>query len=187
MFHNHDEEGNDIYRYPRVQYKRIHAKAAIVGVKDGIEAINELFSAGNHIYKIGKREVEMHIESLKAYDNEIGFCDSPLPYRLLNWLPLNSKNYREYQSKEGLADKISFLEDILTGNLLSFFSSIGYHVEEQIKPTITEIKAQRIVTYKHVKLMAFDIEFKVNLTLPQYIGIGKSASVGFGTLTKITQ
>ena len=33
--------------------------------------------------------------------------------------------------------------------------------------------------------MAFDIEFKVNLTLPQYIGLGKSVSVGFGTLTKI--
>jgi hypothetical protein len=34
--------------------------------------------------------------------------------------------------------------------------------------------------------MSFDIEFKTNLYLPQYIGIGKNASVGFGTLTKVT-
>ena len=34
--------------------------------------------------------------------------------------------------------------------------------------------------------MAFDIEFKTNLSLPQYIGIGKNASVGYGTLTIIT-
>ena len=33
--------------------------------------------------------------------------------------------------------------------------------------------------------MTFDIEFKANIQLPQYIGIGKNASVGCGVLSII--
>ena len=35
--------------------------------------------------------------------------------------------------------------------------------------------------------MAFDVEFKANITLPQYVGVGKNASIGFGILTKNTR
>ena len=105
-------------------------------------------------------------------------------YRLRNWLPLNSENYNEFQSMDRLADKVLFLEEKLIGNLLSFFTSIGFRAEEQIKLNITDILDQRLARYKNVKLMAFDVEFKTNLNLPSYIGLGKSASVGFGTLTR---
>lgn len=185
MFHNHTEDGV-VYHYPRIQYKRIHKKAAIVCVKEGIKAIGELFCAGDFHYRIGKREMEMHIESINAEDTDMDFCEEPRPYRLLNWLPLNSENYKEYQSTEGLAQRITFLEEKLIGNLLSFFTEMGFRAEQRIDLHITDITGQRLARYKGVRLMAFDIEFKVNLTLPQYIGLGKSASVGYGTLTRIT-
>lgn len=41
------------------------------------------------------------------------------------------------------------------------------------------------VTNKGVKLMAFDAEFKTNMSLPDYVGIGKNASIGFGVVTHI--
>lgn len=181
LFHNHTEDGLS-YHYPRIQYKRIHKKAAIVCVKEGIKAISELFYAGNYNYRIGERTVEMVIESINTYNVEVDFCDEPNRYRLANWLPLNSENYREFQKIDGLAQRISFLEEKLLGNLLAFFSGIGFRADKQINLRITDITGQRLAHYKGVKLMAFDVEFKVNLTLPQYIGIGKSVSVGFGTL-----
>lgn len=184
LFHNHTENGV-LYHYPRIQYKRIHKKAAIVCVKEGIKAISELFCTGNYHYKIGNRDVEMQIESIDTYNTDIDFCEEPKRYRLLNWLPLNSYNYKEYQTIEGLAQRITFLEEKLIGNLLAFFTEMGFRAEKQIDLHITDIKDQRLAHYKGVKLMAFDVEFKVNLALPQYIGIGKSASVGYGTLTKI--
>ena len=185
LFHNHTENGVS-YHYPRIQYKRIHKKAAIVCVKEGIKAISELFYTGNYHYKIGDRDVEMQIESIDTYNTDIDFCEEPRRYRLLNWLPLNSENYKEYQSIEGMAQRITFLEEKLIGNLLSFFTEMGFRAEQQIALHITDITNQRLARYKGVKLMAFDIEFKVNIVLPQYIGVGKSASVGFGTLTRIT-
>ncbi len=185
LFHNHTENGVS-YRYPRIQYKRIHKKAAIVCIKEGIKVIGELFLSGNLSYRIGERTVEMRIESINTYNTDIDFCDPPKAYRLLNWLPLNSENYKEFLSMEGMAQRITFLEHKLIGNLLSFFTEIGFRAEKQIELHITDITGQRLARYKNVRLMAFDVEFKVNLTLPQYIGIGKSASVGYGILTKIT-
>jgi len=185
LFHNHTESGV-IYRYPRIQYKRIHKKAAIICVKEGIKSIGELFCAESYHYKFGEREVDMRIDTINTYQTDIDFCEEPKRYRLLNWLPLNSENYKEYQAIEGMAQRITFLEEKLIGNLLSFFTEIGFRAEQQIELHITDITGQRLAHYKGVKLMAFDIEFKVNLTLPQYIGVGKSASVGYGTLTKIT-
>ena len=184
LFHNHTESGV-VYRYPRIQYKRIHKKAAIVCVKEGIKSIGEFFCADNYNYKIGEREVDMRIETINTYHTDIDFCEELRRYRLLNWLPLNSENYKEYQTIEGMAQRITFLEEKLIGNLLSFFTEMGFRAEQQIELHITDITGQRLAHYKGVKLMAFDIEFKVNLTLPQYIGLGKSVSVGFGTLTKI--
>lgn len=33
--------------------------------------------------------------------------------------------------------------------------------------------------------MAFDIEFKTNFSLPDYLGIGKNASIGYGVVTHV--
>lgn len=184
LYHNHDENGV-IYKYPRIQYKCLQQKATIVCIKEGVEAIHELFTSGNFTYHIGNREEEMHILSVNTYENDLDFCGNMKGYRLRNWLPLNSENYKEYQTKERLADKVTFLEEKLIGNILSFFTSIGFRADKQIELNITDILNQKLVKYKHVKLMAFDVEFKVNLVLPSYIGLGKSASIGFGTLTRI--
>ena len=185
LFHNHSESGV-VYRYPRIQYKRIHKKAAIICVKEGIKSIGEFFCADTYNYKIGERDVDMQIETINTNQTDIDFCKEPRRYRLLNWLPLNSENYKEYQEIEGMTHRITFLEEKLIGNLLSFFTEIGFRAEQQIELHITDITGQRLAHYKGVKLMAFDIEFKVNLTLPQYIGLGKSASIGYGTLTRVT-
>lgn len=186
LFHNHTENGV-VYHYPRIQYKRIHKKAAIICIKEGIKSIGELFCAGNYHYKFGEREVDMRIDTINTYQTDIDFCEEPKRYRLLNWLPLNSENYKEYQEIEGMAHRITFLEEKLIGNLLSFFTEMGFRAEQKIELHITDITGQRLAHYKGVRLMAFDIEFKVNLALPQYIGLGKSASIGFGTLTKVTE
>ena len=112
--------------------------------------------------------------------------DHFITYRLLNWLPLNSKNYIEYQNLDSLLPRVQMLERVLIGNILSFLKGVGIHVDEQLKVLITDILGQRAATYKGVQLMTFDVEFKTNLTLPQDIGLGKNVSVGYGTLTRIT-
>jgi hypothetical protein len=185
LFHNHIE--NKLrYSYPLIQYKRIHKKAAVMGIGNGIEVISQLLTANNFCYQIGNENVEMKIESVNAKDHEISLTENADNlYRLHNWLPLNSSNYAKYQNTESMVERIQILERILIGNILSFLKGVNIHKEEHLELHITDIKGQCPLTYKNVKLIAFDIEFKTNIFLPQYIGIGKNASVGCGVLTVV--
>lgn len=184
LFHNHENDKLR-YSYPLIQYKRIHSKAAVMGIGKGIEVISQLLTAHDFNYQIGNKQVEMRIEAVNAYDNDILLTENAdCHYRLRSWLPLNSENYKLYQESESMVERIQILERVLVGNILSFLKGVGIYLDEQISLHVTDITGQRAVTYKKVKLMAFDIVFKANLQLPSNIGLGKSASVGFGVLLK---
>ena len=185
LFHNHYDDKLR-YSYPLIQYKRIHQKAAIVCVGEGTKSIHELFASNSFLFQIGNKEERMLIESAKTDVTDVSLLDAPKSYRILNWLPLNSDNYKQFQVIESFSDKVTFLEEKLVGNLLSFLKGVGIIIDKELKVSITNVTAQRAATYKNVKLMAFDIEFKSNLNIPQYIGIGKNASVGFGIVTRKT-
>ena len=38
-----------------------------------------------------------------------------------------------------------------------------------------------LTKYKNVKLMMFDAEFSSNVSIPDYTGLGKGVSIGYGT------
>lgn len=185
LYHNHTET-QFRYAYPLIQYKRLHQKAAIVCVGDGVKAIQELFASSNFHFCIGEKEVEMKMDYAKACEYDIRISDATHLYRIHRWLPLNSENYRKFQLVDSYVEKVQMLEQLLVGNILSFLKGVGIHIEERLELHITNIVDQHPSALKTVRMIAFDIEFKANIVLPPYIGIGKSASIGFGTLTKIT-
>jgi len=184
LFHNHI--GDQFrYAYPLIQYKRIHKCAAIVCVNEGTETIGDFFSSCNFKFTMGEREVEMVISSVKAYQTEVQVWSTQFAYSIRNWLPLNSENYRKYISIDGLAEKTKFLEKILKGNILSFLKGVGIHIDEDLQCTITQLSEPKTVKNKNVKLMSFDAQFKSNVSLPDFIGLGKNASLGYGMTTTI--
>ena len=101
-------------------------------------------------------------------------------YHISRWLPLNSKNYLLYQQTEGVVERVSFLENILKANLLSMLKGLNIHLEEELSSKITEIGEPYLLNNKGVKMMAFNADFKCNLSIPNNIGIGKNASIGCG-------
>jgi len=183
FFHNHD--GNQFrYSYPLIQYKRLHKKATIVCIGEGTEAIGEFFLSGNFSFRIGDREVEMIISDVQAERTIVQCCDDSFEYRIRDWLPLNSQNYEAYYVADGIISKIRILEKVLNGNILSILKGLDIHIDTQMDTKIIKLSEPRIVSHKGVKLMCFDIEFKSNISLPDYIGVGKNASVGYGMLTR---
>lgn len=184
LFHNHSDDGFR-YSYPLIQYKRINGKAAMICIKDGIETIGEFFASNDTTINISGREISLEIESIIPERLLIQTWDKSFSYCIRKWLPLNSENFQKYMQIESLKDKILFLEGILRGNLLSFAKGVDIHIESQIICEILQISEPFIVKNKGVKLMSFDIEFKTNLSIPNFIGIGKNASLGYGIITKI--
>jgi hypothetical protein len=182
LFHNHQGESFR-YSYPLIQYKRINQNAAMVCIAEGTEAVGLLLMQNNLKCHLGEKEIQLEIDQVKANQFLIQTWQSDFIYNLRRWLPLNQENYHEFQSIEGVADQCQFLEKILTGNILSMGKGLNIHFESEIKIKITQLNAPRLIRYKQVRMMSFDLEFKSNVSIPDYLGIGKGASLGFGVVT----
>ena len=184
LFHNHEEDGRLRYAYPLIQYKRINQKAAIVCLGEGTEAIGQFFSSCNFDLKLGERLVKLEVETVNAHQHLVQIWDSEFTYHIRRWLPLNQDNYAAYCKEESLAAKYALLERLLTANILSFAKGIGVRFEGQVVARIIQMDEPQTQNYKGVKLMSFDAEFKSNVSLPDYIGLGKGVSLGMGTVVR---
>ena len=184
LFHNHQEEGGLRYSYPLIQYKRINQKAAIVCLEQGADVIGQFFSACNFDVSLGDRQVTLEVESVKAEQHLVQIWDGEFAYHIRRWLPLNQDNYEAYCKEESLAERCALLERLLTANILSFAKGVGMHFDEQVVAKITQLDDPRTQYYKGVRLLSFDAEFKTNVSLPDYIGLGKGVSLGMGTVVR---
>lgn len=183
LFHNHDGESFR-YSYPLIQYKRINQRAALVCINEGTEVVGLLLSKGDFECKLGNKEVALEIDGVKANQFIIQTWDSLFYYNLRKWLALNQVNYLEYCKLDSLSDKCLFLEKILIGNILSMGKGLNIDFDKEIICKITNINDSVTMSYKNVKMMTFDVEFKSNVSLPDYIGIGKGSSLGFGMVAE---
>ncbi len=184
LYHNHDGDAL-VYRYPMVQYKRINQCAAIVAIDSGADALGQFLSSGVTRLQLGEREDDFKVADVKTNTCLVQVWDGEFEYHLRKWLPFNSENYQEYKSIEDLSGKVQFMEKILVGNILSFAKGVGVSLDSNVTCKIKSMDNQRLVRYKGVKMMSFDIVFKTNVTIPDFVGIGKGVSLGFGMVTRI--
>lgn len=185
LFHNHNDDSSFRYSYPLIQYKRINKKAAIVCLGEGTEAIGQFFSSCNFDVSLGERQVRLEVDSVSAHQHLVQIWDGEFAYHIRRWLPLNQENYARFCQEESLASRCAMLERLLTANILSFAKGIGLYFDGQVITRITQLDEPRLQYYKGVKLMSFDAEFKTNVSLPDYIGLGKGVSLGMGTVTNM--
>lgn len=183
LFHNHIAD-KFRYKYPLIQYKRIRQKAAIVCLKEGTEEIGKLFNNFCSPMLIGKRQMELEVDYIKASRPVIQIWDSEFDYYIRNWLPLNAKNYEEFMKLDGMVDQIQFLEKILISNMLSFCKGLDIRLEQQLSCKILQLDERQWAEYKGVRLLSMGGVFRTNLSIPDYAGIGKGVSMGHGTIVR---
>lgn len=183
-FHNHVDD-KFRYAYPLIQYKRINGKAALVCFKEGTDSADKLFLAKNKTIMLGERELVLELSEMKSNQFDIGVCDTLLCYRIRGWLPLNSENFAKYKQLDSIIEKVETLQRLLIGNILSFGKGLGVQFDKQIVCLITKLEDPYLVKHKQTNFMAFDLEFKCNVLIPAFAGIGKGASHGFGIVTQL--
>ncbi len=185
LFHNHKNDDEFIYNYPLIQYMRVGRKPSILCIEDGVEEIYKLFIHKNWNINMAGRDLVMEVSSLNLKDYTLRITKDRLHYRISNWLALNQTNYKEFEGIESLTDRIEKLERILAANILSFAKGIEWVIEKPIEIKITKLSPFKLLKYKGVLLSGFDAEFTVNVFLPNYMGLGKGVSHGFGTIKQL--
>ena len=182
ILHNHYANDKFLYSYPFVQYKIINGDIVIVGIDEGAELVKKIAPELSVLsldkdYKITEKLIHEKEFDIKPSSEE-------RHYKFITpWLGLNQKNYPKYVNAESWKDKKDILNRSLVGNLLSMSKSLGIIVNKRLYAK-THFE-EKIVGYKGVKMNAFKGEFKVYYDIPDYFGLGKGVSQGFGCVKRI--
>lgn len=182
LFHNHLPDNGFRYSYPLIQYKRINKKSAILCLDQGTDAMAHLLADynSNLTLNINGKVEQFELEDIRAYNFITQIWDSRFHYRIHKWMPLSQSNFDKYNQIESMAEKISFLERILCGNILSFAKGIGIYFDNKVECLITSIDEPTVSRYKGVNVLLFEAEFMSNVSIPDYAGLGKGVSIGYG-------
>ncbi len=181
----HQHNGNRfIYKYPLVQYKMIDNLPLILSAKEGVNVLENIYNKyqsirlNSHIYEIMEKRINVREE-------KFGIQDKNSSYSFLTpWLALNEENHKKYIKFTNWQQRKEFLSKILIGNIISMSKGLGYTVSEPIRVDILKIK-ETSATLKGTPMLGFLGTFSVNFEIPDYFGLGKSVSRGFGTVRRI--
>lgn len=182
LFHNHLDNKEYLYKYPLIQYKSIQGKPGVMCIDEGADEIHKFFQKKDWSVFIGEKKLDMPIYQLIINQAAVDVAEIKRKYSIKSWIALNQENYKGYLQKESMVERLEMLQKVLTANIISFAKGIGWDVDQQIKVDITTIHNSRPVNFKRQKVMAFDLDFTMNVALPDYVGLGKGVSLGFGTV-----
>ena len=186
LFHNHKNDKEVLYRYPLIQYKVTQKKASIICLESGTDEIHHLLQHRNMQLRIGPQTHTFEVEDVDLHYHQVQTWNTDFEYSLLNWLALNQKHLERWQALEGdETAQLSLLTSILKGNILAFAKGVDWWIAEQVTLTITQIKQIKPLSFKRKNLLAFSVNFKTNVSLPNYVGLGKGSSIGFGIVKRI--
>ena len=183
LFHQHESNGRPIYSYPLIQYKIIDGEALIVGLEEGAQAVAEVNLLDKTLY-LGREKYDIAHQQVSFHTAEIGVDHFPHLYKFITpWMALNTRNYDKYQRSGDIKRRRRMLSKILIGNLLAMSKGLKHTVTEPIFAEIFEHK-DVLTRIKGNAMTGFKGTFATNFTIPEYLGIGKSVSRGFGTIKK---
>lgn len=183
LFHNH-LENKFRYRYPLIQYKTVRRNPTMICINQGSEDILKLFEQVDLDLVIHGKRAEAKIKHISFDYFQCEFSSRPLRYRIRNWFALNEANFTKFIALHNNGMKKEFLQRVLIGNILSFAKGIQWDVNKQIELSITNLPKSRFFAFKNHKMAGFDLNFMANMILPDFIGLGKSVSRGFGVIRR---
>ncbi len=185
IIHNHNvQSGKPIYRYPLVQFKVVNRVSTIIAVTEkGLEIFYEIFLKLNEI-DLGNRKIPLNEKEIEVEEVQFGDSDNRVRYEFNSpWIGLNQKNYLKFRSLENYKQRRKLLSGVLIGNVLSMAKYLDYTVKNRLEASLDLYPCD--VNFKGKQLMGFLGRFELNFVIPQYLGIGKSVSRGFGVLKRV--
>ena len=193
LFHNHDNENGGFHnRYPLIQYKldthKGQMRPMLLCLEDGIEEAHHFFSQPDWTVSLNGETHPMRVARLHVNRYTLNTWQRHFSYRLHKWQPFNPDNYEKYKLLRGVADKFAFLESLLKTQIQSFATGVNWQIEETIDLKITNLVKEEWLEYKRgQKILVFTLDIESNLSLPDYVGIGKGASRGLGVVRRVRE
>ncbi len=178
-FHHHSDRL--IYEYPKVQYKVLDNKIYVIGLEDYAEKI---YAAVTKTRKLIIANKEFLIRNINFETTNFEIRESDAKYKFITpWIALNNKNYFLFRNLHTTEERKQMLNKILAGNILSFLKGLNIFIDFRLIPQVDYFKVIKVVVNKNAFVGVYT-KFGINILMPDYIGIGKSVSKGYGTIVR---
>lgn len=194
LFHNHDNSRQSAvrspqsvkqhyhHRYPLIQYGSFKKQAMITGLNQGSDELHAFIDRYDGKLKIMREVQPMKIKKHLTQQFELALTDEYHRYRIWRWL-LRTEKLDEWNNEPRHTKKLQKLEGWLSNSIINFASGIGWRIPGRFELYLTDNpKSQSQTTKRKLRYLAFDVDIATNLILPPLIGLGKSASEGYGRL-----
>jgi hypothetical protein len=184
LIHQHLSNNKLLYKSPLIQYKILDGNPFVLGINEGADVLQRIHEDIEYL-KIGHTEYHIKEKTIILRTDYFGAIEDNNSYSFLTpWLALNEKNYEKYHKLGTWEKRREMLENILVGNIISMSKNLGYTVPVPIEAHIEKMRSVR-TRLKGIPMLGFLGTFSVNFEIPDYWGIGKSVSRGFGTVKKV--
>jgi hypothetical protein len=177
--------GGCIHRYPVIQVKQVKDTLILTGISQGADCVYLLvkdlavLGSGENVCRIIARDPVIRSEPF-------GISDTIVMYEFLTpWLALNQQHAKKFYDLSGKPKRDAFIQKLLTAQLNTLAKSLDYRITVPLLcGTKVRFRRDRI---NHENIMVFLGKFRTNLLIPDYLGIGRSVSQGYGTIKRITE
>ena len=165
-------------KYPLIQYKVIRGAPLIVAFNEGCDLLWEVFDKIDEVNKISPWKVtEKRIIEKKA---ELAIIDEKVRYRFLTpWLTVQESEIGK-DIKTNIRQRNYALATILESNFLAIARNFNVPIDKSLRITLNT--KDEYIVQRDTNIAGFFGSFYINFQLPQFMGLGKSVTRGFGTI-----
>lgn len=186
LFHNHYPDGKSIYRSHGApfQFKVINNEVFIIALNEGIDFANSFQWPDFLAITLGRSGVSVEFELYSKTIVQANFSESDrLCYRNLSpYIALNQDKHKIFLSLSD-DDKRKTIEKGLGNHILTAAKWCGITVSHQIQIDLILMRPGCPIKIKdNLNFLSFDVMFESNTEIPNYIGLGKFVSRGYGTV-----
>ena len=186
LFHNHDVTGKSIYRSKGApfQFKVINNEVFILALNDGVEFADSFQWPKEIKMPLGNTGRYVEFELVSKIPQQASFCEIDFQcYRNITpYIALKQEKYKTYLALTE-DERREFIEKGLLNHVLTAAKWCGHTVKHQIKVKLIQMKMGNPVRIKDdLYFTPFDVMFECNTEIPDYLGIGRFVSRGYGTV-----
>jgi len=184
LFHNHNESNSQtLTTYPLIIYQQHDSMFFVTGINEGALALSELLNLYPQPVSISNA-LMVGFSLYRTQETEIVKTAGMLTYRIHNYLALDAKTHKQYESATAV-QKIQLLEQTLQKHFENdMFKYLNIAVEG-LSVEITKMNGEpKSITYKTHRYLSFDLLFSANILLPAFLALGTVKAFGYGMIER---
>ncbi len=196
LFHNHRPNGKSWIRGAPVQFKVVNGDLCILGVGDGAEFLRSFNWPKGIFFYINHTKERIDLANPSQRYLTVDFAETEFnTYRTISpYLALNQEAYNNFNKLDEVG-KRELIERRLSNHILSAAKWCNIWVRHRIKTRLIQMRSPRPIKIKKISsgefqkenfliFVGMDVMFETNTNIPDFIGIGRFVSRGYGTVVK---